>query len=144
MKPADFKAHQDTHTCVSIESGTRDDILAHAAFLDWTPSWENSFEALQRIQDEVVYLKAVHDSTVGVLAYYPALNWIMTLAVDPSRRRARIATALLSKLVTGGFLQTESVNLLNVDSTDTAMKQFLLHAGFQHLISQYEMEKRIS
>ena len=71
----------------------------YEGFLDWQPSWENSFASIIRIPDETVLLEARYgEARAGLLVYYPTLNWIMCLAVDKPYRRKGIATALLHQL----------------------------------------------
>lgn len=118
-----------------------EEVVGCESYLDWNPSWENSFDSLKRIVDDVVCLKAGDGEAEGILAYYPTMNWIMTLAVHPDHRREGVATSLLHKLVTGGYAKKETVRLVNVESSDQAMISCLAKNGFTELIQQYEMEK---
>jgi len=126
---------------LQIQSVQKDQLSPFQAFLDWPPSWENSFAAIQRIPDELVLLSAVHENRPGgLLAYYPGLNWIMCLAVDKSLRRTGIATDLLSSLIEKIQDKVPLVKLLNVLHTDDGTIQFLSRMGFEKYTSQYEME----
>jgi ribosomal protein S18 acetylase RimI-like enzyme len=108
--------------------------------LDWEPSWENSFGAIERIPDEVLLLGAFdNDLPVGLLVYYPLLNWIMTLVVRKDYRRKRVATTLLVNFVSQLKRETKTVKLLNVDRSDAGMLAFLEGAGFRRYISQFEL-----
>lgn len=109
-------------------------------FLDWEPSWENHFESIKRISDQVEVITAkVLDRQVGILVYYPTVKWILTLAVDPEFRRKGVATALLEYLVDSLPIYVREIKMLNVDEKDMAMDAFLQKSGFERLTSQYEM-----
>ncbi|MDJ0764698.1 MAG: GNAT family N-acetyltransferase [Myxococcota bacterium] len=107
---------------------------------DWQPSWENSFAAIARIEDDLVMLGAFDgNDCVGILVYYPTLNWIMSLVVAPGRRRQGVATALVHRLVADLADGLEALKLINVLHEDTGMRAFLHQTGFEFQIDQYEM-----
>jgi len=111
-----------------------------AGFFDWHPSWENSIASIRRISDSVLLLGAlVQGQLVGFLAYYPTLNWILSLAVHRSFRRQRIGTALLAYLRTEIHAQVLSINIINVEHTDKGMIAFLQAVGFEFAFNQFEM-----
>ncbi len=113
-------------------------------FADWLPSWENRFSALDFIPDDVVCIGAMQgDSCVGALAYYPTLNWILTLVVRPEYRRRGIATHLLQALPEHLPAGTDIVRLINVDHGDAGMLELARRCGFSELVNQYEMEFRL-
>jgi len=113
-------------------------------FLDWEPSWENSLNAITRIRGEIYLFKAVYEGTdAGILAYYLGLNWIMILVVGRSFRRKGIASSLLKHLLSNNFIKEPEVKLINVESTDPGMKQFLRNKSFEIYVKQYEMELTI-
>lgn len=122
----------------------RDSINIFEDSLDWLPSWENSISSIMRIPDEVLIFGATRNNMpVGLIAYYPALNWIMCIAVDREHRRAGIGTALvrhLGSLLEGG---PPSARLVNVQHDDSGMITFLEGVGFEKFVSQYEMELEI-
>jgi ribosomal protein S18 acetylase RimI-like enzyme len=129
----------------SVETVGQDILPAFRESLDWEPSWENSFSAVGRIPDEVWLFGAVADAKpMGILVYYPLLNWIMTLAVKKAYRRKGVATSLLThflKHLKQSKPERETVKLLNVDRSDAGMLAFLARRGFRLFISQYEMER---
>lgn len=109
--------------------------------LDWLPSWENSFESIRRIPDEVIFFTAVTGPVpAGLIVYYPAINWIMTLVVKREYRLNGIGAALVAFLAATLNDSIEKVRLVNVDGSDEGMIDFLKKTGFDLLISQYEME----
>lgn len=108
--------------------------------VDWLPSWENSFRAIERIPDDLVCLGAFDGlECVGALAYSPAMNWILTLVVRSTHRRLGVGSALLMHLGKALAGRIDLVKLLNVDAVDQGMTGFLEASRFQLLVDQYEM-----
>ena len=120
-------------------------VQAFSAKTDWQPSWENSFTGMDRIQDEMVRLGAFHgERCVGILVYYPLLQWIMCLLVEEGYRRQGVASSLLKTLLADLRLPegVDCVKVNNIDHSDTAMRAFFEKAGAHWVIDQYEMEYR--
>jgi ribosomal protein S18 acetylase RimI-like enzyme len=110
-------------------------------FLDWQPSWETSFASIQRIPDKVFLFGARYKGElVGLLVYYPALNWIMCIAVKKSYRRKGIAAMLVKHLSDHLRDKVSSVKLINVQHSDEGTINFLKKVGFEIYVKQYEME----
>ncbi|MCP4549930.1 MAG: GNAT family N-acetyltransferase [bacterium] len=108
--------------------------------LDWEPSWENSFTALRVIPDDLTLLGAFRGEVcVGLLAYYPLLNWILQILVHRDHRRRGIGGRLVAQLVHDLGEEHEAVSLTNIDHSDGGMIAFLKTLGFELVISQYEM-----
>jgi ribosomal protein S18 acetylase RimI-like enzyme len=129
---------------LEIRTVDRKVLLDLEEWVDWQPSWENSFAALARIPEQLVALGAfVGQELVGGIGYSPSMNWIMTLVVRPSRRRQGIGSALLQGLVAALPEEQELVKLLNVDSEDLGMRAFLEARGFHHLVDQFEMDRAV-
>lgn len=119
----------------------RDELQYFEDFLDWQPSWENSFASIQRIPDEVILLSAWYKGErIGLLVYYPALNWIMIILVASSYRRKGVATALLRNQLEQIQSRTSNVKLINVENSDTGLIAFLKQIGFVAYVKQFEME----
>jgi len=125
---------------VQIRPIGKNEVMPFAGFADWQPSWENSFASLTRIPDEVL-INAVFsaDIPVGLFAYYPHLNWIMSLVVKREYRRKRIASALLADFVEKFGGDVVAITLNNVDHSDQATLGFLEKHGFAEYARQYEM-----
>jgi ribosomal protein S18 acetylase RimI-like enzyme len=134
---------KDRHTSEEYEVRTivKSELPFYASILDWQPSWENSFASIGRIPDEVLLLEARERSEgVGVLVYYPTLNWIMCIAVNQQYRRRGIASQLLCNLRKQIGECVSKVRLVSTDHTDIGMLQFLQKAGFERYTQQYEMK----
>ncbi len=131
-------------TALPIEISTFDinEIDHYEHFMDWEPSWENSMNSIKRIENEVISLCAkLNDTLIGLLLYYPTVNWIMHLSVQFELRRKGIGSALLNHLTTLLPDHIKSLKVVNVSPEDHAFKSFLLKNGFEYEISQYEMRK---
>ena len=112
--------------------------------VDWQPSWENSFSGMDRIEDHLVRLGAVHQGRmIGILVYYPLLQWIMSLVVAPGFRRQGVASSLLTALPDHLPTTPERIKVTNIDRSDEAMLAFFERSGASWEIDQYEMELRI-
>jgi len=110
-------------------------------FLDWQPSWETSFASIKRIPDKVFLFGArCRGELAGLLVYYPALNWMMCIAVKKPYRRRGIATMLVKHLRDHLRDKVSSVKLINVQHSDEGTIRFLKRVGFQVYVKQYEME----
>lgn len=129
---------------IEIREIGKDRLPQFAPFLDWEPSWENSLASMERIPDTVMLFEAVHgDDTAGAIVYYPVLNWIMCVAVNPSLRRHGIGTALVKHLIAHVEGERASIRLVNVDDSDEGMINFLRKIGFELFTTQFEMGFRI-
>ena len=112
--------------------------------LEWLPSWENSFAAIRRIPDDVAAWGAFERSEcVGLLVYYPLINWITTLVVKRERRRRGVATALMRQFAAARPGGSAAVRLVNVDHGDSATLALLRKVGCEPLVRQYEMELQL-
>jgi ribosomal protein S18 acetylase RimI-like enzyme len=126
---------------IEIHPITKAQLDQAASYFDWQPSWENSLASIHRIPDEALYLGAfIKDSLVGVLVYYPLLNWILCLAVHKSFRRLKVGTALLTHLRDTISSQFPVTRIINIEHTDQGMIKFLESAGFSFFGNQYEMK----
>ncbi len=121
-----------------------DTVMEFQSQIAWQPSWENSFAAMRRIHNDLICLGAFDGQRcIGVVAYYPVLNWIMTLVVSSEFRRRGLASKLLRSLLTNICDQQPVTKLNNVESTDEAMMLTLQRAGFRRVVDQYEMELQL-
>ena len=125
-------------TIVPLE---KDDIDSFEEALDWNPSWEDSFASFKRIPDSLMIFGAVRDgSPRGLIVFYPALNWIMSIVVERAHRRSGVGTSLVRHLAAEIGGRTTGARLVNVQHDDTGMIAFLDGLGFTPFASQYEME----
>jgi len=135
--------HADLDPLTS-RSVDRQVVSSLAEYSDWPPSWENSFAAIERIPDELIAVGVFDgDTCIGTVAYTPMLNWILTIVVEPSYRRQGVGRALMQGLVESLPEGIEAVRLQNVDGADSGMASFLERVGFEPLVDQYEMTRKV-
>jgi GNAT superfamily N-acetyltransferase len=113
-------------------------------FSEWRPSWENSFTAMKRIPVDIDFYSAEYSiNKLGLIVYYPCLNWIMALLVNPEYRNMGIRSALLNHLVKQLEGKVEMIKLLNIQSDDENLITFLKQSGFELLTGQFEMKYKL-
>ncbi|MCP5053155.1 MAG: GNAT family N-acetyltransferase [bacterium] len=136
-----FKPPREKPDWCSIQAVGKDMLDRFSHQLEWRPSWENSFSSIARIPDKVdIYGAFIENQCVGLLVYYPGLEWLQTVLVEKEHRRKGIATALVSHCIANLDPDTRKAKAVNILSTDTATKSLFLYLGFQLYVSQYEME----
>ncbi len=140
----DLQQAKRIQTVVYIDKTDHSNVESYQEFLDWEPSWENHYESIKRIPDPVeVFVARQHGKDIGVLVYYPTLNWILCLAVHKDHRRKGVATALLEYLAGSLKPSINEIKILNVPEDDTGMNGFLLKSGCQQFTGQFEMEYKL-
>lgn len=111
-------------------------------FWDFTPSWQNSFEAINRCLSDFKIFGVFHGhKLVGYGVFEPRSGDITQIAVDQDYRRQGIGSALLKKMIK--INQSASVKLINSEITSTAMLHFLEANGISLKGKQFEMIKEI-
>ncbi len=114
-------------------------------FSDWTPSWENSFNAIKRIPDEAIIIAAEYSiNKVGLIVYYPLISWIMALLVDPKYRKMGVGSALIGEVIKRINGDTDKIKFLNIPSDDEEFINFLKSSGFEEMTSQFEMKYKLN
>jgi ribosomal protein S18 acetylase RimI-like enzyme len=117
------------------------DIGFFETFLSWPPSWENSFSSVKRIPDDVLLFEAANGSQkIGLIVYYPTLNWIMSLLVHPDYQEMGVKSELLQHLIKKLDDKPEVIKMINVQHDDETFIQFLLNSGFDIYTRQFEMK----
>lgn len=109
---------------------------------DFVPSWQNSFESIQRTPEDYICLAALKDGhIVAYCIFDPRSGDITQLAVDKLFRRKRIATALLSLVLKKNTYN--SVKLINSEVGCEALTSFLSSIKMPLSGKQYEMIKML-
>jgi GNAT superfamily N-acetyltransferase len=99
---------------------------------------------MDRIPDDLIRLGAFDaDQCVGILVFYPLLEWLMSLVVTAGHRRRGVASLLLNALMVDLPGRVNKVKITNIDHSDTGMKKFIESAGAKWVIDQFEMEYRL-
>lgn len=140
MDTKNFKPTQESRIPLKYKKLSIADIDDFETFSDWTPSWENSSNAIKNIPDETIIFGAEYSiNKVGLIVYYPLLNWIMALQIDPKYRKMGVGSALIGKLLDKINGETERIKFLNIQSEDEDLISFLKASGFELMTSQFEM-----
>jgi len=105
---------------------------------DFTPSWQNSFEAILRVAQNFKIAGAFYDGImIGYGIIDPSSGDIPQLAVIPEFRRRKIGSALLAWLLRHNLAPV--VRIINIESSCKPVLAFLASAGIGKQGSQYEM-----
>lgn len=111
-------------------------------FWDFKPSWQNSIEAINAISDNFVYsVVSMDDIIVGYGIIDKSTGDIPQIAVDRNFRGRGIGESILIDLLNS--TQSNSIKVLNVDSKNVSLKNFLLNLGFDRSVKQYEMALKL-
>lgn len=105
-------------------------------FCDVAPSWQNSLDAVRRSGDDRRVI-ATSDGA-GYAIVHAATGDLAQLAVDPARRRHGLGTRLLCH---AAALSAQPLQILNVDASSPAIRDFLAASGAQPFVAQLEMAR---
>lgn len=145
-----FKAERDklirpsnsTPPGVQLKPVDLQQIESLTGFLDFTPSWQNSFEAIKRKADDFKIFGAFKDGELsGYCVFEPVSGDLTLLAVNRKHRRQGIGNALLNHALK--FSQNQSVKCLNTEISCKPLTRFLVANGITLRGRQFEMIKSI-
>ncbi|MBD5219171.1 MAG: GNAT family N-acetyltransferase [Bacteroidales bacterium] len=132
----------DGATEITISPIGQGQIEACSVFLDFEPSWQNSFESLRRGAASLLRFGAFHgDRCVGYVVSDPLTGDVSQIAVAPDCRRRGIGTALLRHAARANRIPT--MKILNLEPESTA-DLFARAAGFTPGAKQFEMLRPLS
>lgn len=141
----DFRITEEARIPLKFKKIDKSGIDEFETFADWTPSWENSFNSIKRIPDEIITIAAEYSiNKVGLIVYYPLLNWILAFLVDPKYRKMGVGSALISQLIDQMYGKVDKIKFLNIQSEDEDLITFLKESGFDLMTGQYEMTYKLS
>jgi ribosomal protein S18 acetylase RimI-like enzyme len=110
------------------------------SFWDQEPSWQNSFEAVERAPGDFLILGAHREgSLVGYIIFEPASGDITQLAVDPVHRRSGIGSQLLTRALSGN--RYHAVKAINYTTDQEGISCLMDSFGITRKGKQYEMIK---
>ncbi|HPS31487.1 MAG TPA: GNAT family N-acetyltransferase [bacterium] len=113
-----------------------------AAFCDFEPSWQNSFEAIDRKSDDFMILGAFSDERfIGYCIIEMRSGDIPQIAVDRTYRRKGAASFLLRESLK--FNQNDSIKVINTDIKCDSMTQFLKYLNINTKGKQFEMIREL-
>lgn len=111
-------------------------------FLDFEPSWQNSFASIRRRPADFTMIGAFTAGNLcGHCIFDPSTGDITQLAIHPEFRRLGIGTALFKLAVS--FIWHHSVKVINTDATCPGMEPFLASHGIPLSGKQFEMAREV-
>ena len=111
-------------------------------FWDFYPSWQNSFEAINRASEDFISLGSFVDKKlVGYCVFEPNSGDVTQIAVDKLHRRKGIGSVLLHEA--SKLNKLPQTKLLNAETSCTSIVDFLKSKSIEITGKQYEMKKRI-
>lgn len=114
-----------------------------SGFWDGMPSRQNSNEAIQRSEKIKKILGAfVDERCIGYIVFSSGLGRVAQFVVDKNYRNCGIGNRLLMEMQ-DDMAEGCCMQVLNIDSAVTDCVQFLVDRGFERVLSQYEMMKRL-
>lgn len=109
-----------------------------SAWWDFNPSWQNSFESIDRSPESFKTLGIFTDGKlVGYGVLEPSSGDLPQIAVDPQYRRKGLASALIDHMLR--MTEYESVKALNIDTRCEALNRLLESKNMELTATQYEM-----
>lgn len=118
------------------------DLQAVGSWLDFEPSWQNSFEAILRKPDDFIVI-GVHGggALVGYGILEPSTGDLTQIAVDPNYRRVGLGSVILNELFSRN--RHSSVKLINSDVSCNSVVELLKKNGIPVTGKQFEMVKKL-
>jgi ribosomal protein S18 acetylase RimI-like enzyme len=111
-------------------------------FWDFIPSWQNSFEAIQRCTTDFIIMGAhLKQKLVGYCIFEPNSGDITQIAIDKVYRRNGIGSALLNEQVR--YNRHPSVKAINSEITCKEMTAFMASKNIPLTGRQFEMIKKL-
>lgn len=111
-------------------------------FWDFYPSWQNSFESIERIPEDFVGLGVfAKDQLVGYGVFEPVSGDVTQIAVNKQNRRKGIATLLLQEMIK--LNKNEMMKVVNTDISCGSITNFLKSKNIELKGKQFEMIKKI-
>lgn len=109
-----------------------------SGFCDFYPSWQNSFESIERAASDFISLGVfVQDRLIGYGIFEPASGDVTQLAVDKQYRRKGIAGSLLSEMVK--LNECPTIKVINTNVSCTSVTEFLKAMNIDVRGKQFEM-----
>lgn len=109
-------------------------------FWDFHPSWQNSFESIERTKKDFLCFGAfLNAQLVGYIVFEPTSGDVTQIAVDREHRRKGVGTLLLDEALQHN--KKETAKLVNTDTKCDSITAFMKAKGIEVGGMQFEMEK---
>lgn len=130
--------NQDVNAGCLVESVSLDAIRQSQSCCDFTSSWQNSIESMERGISELTCLGAfLAGKMVGHCVFDVQTGDLTQIAVRCDYRRKGIGSQLLQEAVRR--MKTGFIKVLNIDSETPAMPAFLQNRNIPLVSKQFEM-----
>lgn len=129
---------KELHTDYSIHQIDETYFKFVSYFWDFTPSWQNSIEAILRKPDDFKKIGVFKDQQlIGYCLFEPVSGDITQIAVDKNFRRKGIATNLIQEVLT--YYKCNSVKMINTDVNCESITEFMKSGSIEPKGKQFEM-----
>ena len=129
-------------TVCSIRNISIEEVTATADFWDFSPSWQNSFEAIKRATEDFICLGTFIDNKLaGYCVFDPTSGDITQIAVGKDYRRKGVASLLLKEVVR--LNRYETIKVINTDVPCSSITDFLKENNILVSGKQFEMIKTL-
>lgn len=119
-----------------------DELQAAVEFWDFHPSWQNSFESLNRSAGDFVCLGAFSENRLaGYSIFDPVSGDVAQIAVDKQYRRRGIGSLLLREMI--GLNRIEILKIINTDVSCESISRFLKSKNIEPKGQQFEMIRKL-
>ena len=128
---------------IVVEEISLGELESIEGWFDFSPSWQNSFEAINRKPDDFIVIGARKDKRLvayGIIE--PSTGDITQIAVEKNYRRKGIGTAILNVIVENN--KYGRVKLINSEISCFSITHFLESNGISLKGKQFEMIKSLS
>lgn len=133
---------KESDTLYSVKQISTDQLDLFTEFWDFTPSWQNSFESIQRAVDDFICLGVFVDGRiVGYCVFEPISGDLTQIAVDKKYRRQGIASLLLKEIL--NLNKNSILKIVNTDVLCDSITDFIKAKNIEVKGKQFEMIRKI-
>lgn len=107
-------------------------------FWDYTPTWQNSINAVERAKDHCRYISIQQNGhIIAYLVYNTKTKRVQQFAVNRKFRQKGLGSSLFNSIAMN---YDASIAVINVDEESDATTSFMQKLGLKIYVQQYEME----
>ncbi|MFG5859479.1 MAG: GNAT family N-acetyltransferase [Dysgonomonas mossii] len=133
---------KESDTLYSVKQISTDQLDLFTEFWDFTPSWQNSFESIQRAVDDFICLGVFVDGRIVGYCVFESISGDLTqLAVDKKYRRQGIASLLLKEIL--NLNKNSILKIVNTDVSCDSITDFIKAKNIEVKGKQFEMIRKI-
>lgn len=113
-----------------------------STFWDFKPSWQNSFESINRSPDDFICTGVfMGNKLIGYSVFEPVSGDVTQIAVDKQHRRKGIGSLLFQKIL--GSNKHDSIKIVNTGIGCDSITAFLKSKNIEPVGKQFEMIKKL-